>query len=115
MDLRGLLISAALLCSCASNAVAPAKCPELPSLSLVAPPVPTAPVAPESVVTTGDFKVTVRASPFGNLAYQLDCLAGVTGRCTLAAIRPFWSPTWTKDDDTALAAWKAVRVRYQVD
>jgi hypothetical protein len=117
MDLRALLLSAALLTvtSCASNAVAPAKCPEPttpPPVNAAAFP---ASAAAESVVTAGDFKVTVRASAFGNLAYQLDCLADVIGRCTVAAIRPFWAPTWTKDDGTALAAWKDVRRRYHVD
>ncbi len=118
MQLRSLPALSVVLTACAAAAPPPAKCPELPApppvAALVAPPVPVPLAGPDAVVTAGDFLITVRATPVGNLTYQLDCLADVI-HCSTEAIRPFWTPAWTKDDDAALAAWKAVRTLYRVD
>jgi len=118
MALRALLLSSILFTACAP-APTPAKCPELPaSPPTAAPPAPPVRVGPASptevTVSAGDFAVTVRATAFGNLAYQLDCLADLI-HCSTDAIRPFWTAGWTKDDDDALAAWKRVRAMYKVD
>jgi hypothetical protein len=68
---------------------------------------------PNHVVTSGDFRFAVRARPFANLTYQLDCLADLI-HCARPAVQSMWTPTWTKDDDQALADWKAVRKAYEL-
>jgi hypothetical protein len=118
MQLRAsFLLASLLLGACAVATPAPPKCPDVPAPS---PPVsvaasPSTPAADaDSVITAGDFTITVRATPFGNLAYQLDCLADLI-HCSTDAIRPTWSTGWTKEDDDALATWKATRKMYSGD
>jgi hypothetical protein len=68
---------------------------------------------PEATVSVGDFTLGVPARPFANLAYQLDCLSPasqIQGSCD--AIRAFWKPSWTKEDDDALAVWTSVSQKY---
>jgi hypothetical protein len=65
------------------------------------------------MITVGDLAFAVRARPLANLAHHLDCLAStIRGSCE--AIRAFWTPTWNKADDEALAQWRAVGVKYDI-
>jgi hypothetical protein len=118
-----LVASLGLLAACAGS-VPPASPPPVAALSasVVATTPPGSPApralaetsgASEVSVVAGDFVVTVRATPVGNLTYQLDCLADVI-HCSTEAFRSFWKPTWTPSDDAALAAWRSVRERYAV-
>ena len=54
----------------------------------------------------------LRALPWGNLFYQLDCLAG-QGHCSQESYRSLWQTlSWDTEDDQQLALWKNLRQRY---
>ncbi|PKL75513.1 MAG: hypothetical protein CVV27_14980 [Candidatus Melainabacteria bacterium HGW-Melainabacteria-1] len=54
----------------------------------------------------------IRAHFWGNLFYQLDCLAG-QGYCSEAAYRSLWQTLgWNREDEAALAKWKMLKLRY---
>lgn len=54
----------------------------------------------------------IRAHFWGNLFYQLDCLAG-QGYCSEAAYRSLWQTLgWNQDDDSNMAKWKRLKLRY---
>jgi hypothetical protein len=110
---RPLVLLSALLLSCSTP---PPLCPSSPAPPVaplaVAPPVST-PVA-DTVLRTTDFSFAVRARPFANLAYHLDCLSGRIA-CEEKAFHAFWDPGWTPGDAAALAEWKAVHDLYDID
>jgi len=49
-----------------------------------------------------------------NLVYQLDCVSGAIGSCSLDAYQTLWKAKFltTPEDDAALKVWKATRARY---
>ena len=111
---RALLVSLVAV-SCAAPQV---PCPVAPS------PTPPAtaerahgaesPSAPrETLVHAAGLTFAVRARPFANLAYDLDCLAGRIA-CEEKAFHAFWDEGWTSDDAAALAEWRAVKEKYEV-
>jgi hypothetical protein len=54
----------------------------------------------------------LRALPWGNLFYQLDCLAG-QGHCSQESYRALWQTlSWDAEDEKQLDLWKALRQRY---
>lgn len=61
----------------------------------------------------GKLSFRLRASPVGNLVYQLDCLAKRIA-CSRPMFEAHWRPSWTTDDDRVLAEWADVRRAYDV-
>lgn len=54
----------------------------------------------------------LRALPWGNLFYQLDCLAG-QGHCSQESYRALWQTlSWNAEDEKQLRLWKSLRQRY---
>lgn len=89
--------------------------------SVAPPPLATA-VSPESrqgpppqdsLVHAAGLSFAVRARPFANLAYHLDCLAS-TIPCEEKAFHAFWDTGWTPEDAAALTEWKEIREKYDV-
>ncbi len=66
----------------------------------------------KSVNTVGLSRFDLRALPWGNLFYQLDCLAG-QGHCSQASYRELWQTLgWQKTDDDKLKQWQILKARY---
>ncbi len=54
----------------------------------------------------------IRALPWGNLFYQIDCLAG-QGYCSESTFRELWKQLgWTAEDEQRLNSWKTLKARY---
>jgi hypothetical protein len=118
---RQLVVGAVVFgCSACGGARPQEKCP--PSVVAGPPeqaaPPSSAPATPQAdpVIPVGDLLFSVHARPLANLAYQLDCMAGLPDvTCARYAIEPLWKPSWSKEDDDALAAWRQVRKRYSME
>lgn len=73
-----------------------------------------APLAGDAlVVAGGPVEIAIHVSDTAQLAYQLDCLAGLE-RCARARIEALWTEQlgWQQGDDDMLAAWSAIAQRY---
>lgn len=112
---RRFLVGALLFaCSACTGSRSLPKCPPSVIPGPLSPAVTTP--AADPTVPAGDLLFAVHARPLANLAYQLDCMAGVPDlTCAKDAIEPFWKPAWSKDDEDALTAWRQVRKRYSMD
>jgi hypothetical protein len=108
--LRAATLAGLLLSACTTPA---ANCPAVESRP------PTAPVTSArseivSKVEVGNLSYVFRVSPFSNLVYQLDCLAG-TINCSAEAFREVWQKELgglSADDSARLVEWKKLRREY---
>ncbi|MGV3523382.1 MAG: hypothetical protein ACO1RX_04120 [Candidatus Sericytochromatia bacterium] len=58
-------------------------------------------------------RYTLRALPWGNLFYQLDCLSG-QGHCSRTAFESLWQKLgWQAEDAARLEEWRTLKKRYQ--
>jgi hypothetical protein len=113
-------IAAALLTSCAAPCPPPPAAPPAPVCPQTAPaPAPSVAAQPpwelSASVSAGEYVLELRASPFSNLAYQLDCMAELMP-CSTQAYRELWKSLPRTDADEAnLTAWGILRKQWHAD